>query len=722
MSVPPSCPPANQSTATGAPFAATACAIRSPWSSGNSESCCPCTTSVGALSCAATEDGLAAASIATASGSACPAVATRSYIRHSDSRNRPHPACSSSTGFASPPARGAPPDGPRPPAEPGATEPVVKKIPAHSFLNTPSAAPEPCTPCGNSESARFHQVIWVATASIRWSAAEASSETAPPYEAPVMPTFGSPGPSSCTSGRWASQSTRWRTSSTSRSGALRPILPPERPNPRADQVSTAYPCRASCSARSRSPSLEPPKPCASSTAGRGLPPVVKNEVSSWTCSALPGVSGMLRKRSSSRTVCSPPDATVAVPTPATATKATAPASSLRPTVVPRPRQRRHAPPNSMAADRIRRPGRPPIRPPRERSHPFARFTPPCPRIVRPMLWPLISLLATVAATLAIGWIADQALQRAASHSPDAPLWPLLRRCRIPLQLTVVSALLLAARPLQRIFHLRQDEGAHHLVLLFLLASLGWLTVRVVAAVLEALLSRYETRIDDPARRQRVHTQISVLRRVASAVVVVVTVAVMLLTFSAMRSIGAGLLASAGIIGIVAGIAAQSTLGNFFAGLQIAFGDTVRIGDTVVVDGQQGTVEEITLSYLVVRLWDYRRLIVPVSYFVNKPFENWTRRDPGLLAAVLLHLDHTTPVDELRATLRARLDRHPLWDGAEWALQVTDTTPSTIVVRATMTARTPDDAAQLRFDIREQLIAHLRDEHPHALPRLRTTDT
>ncbi|WP_224276958.1 mechanosensitive ion channel family protein [Streptomyces sp. LS1784] len=338
-----------------------------------------------------------------------------------------------------------------------------------------------------------------------------------------------------------------------------------------------------------------------------------------------------------------------------------------------------------------------------------------------MPWLLISLLAAVTATLAVGWIVDQALQRTAARHPAAPVWPLLRRCRIPLQLTVVSALLIAAKPLQRVFHLKRGDGAQHLLLLFLLASLGWLTVRVVAAVLEALLSRYETRIEDPARVQRVHTQISMLRRVVSALIVVVTVAVMLLTFSAMRAIGASLLASAGIIGIVAGIAAQSTLGNFFAGLQIAFGDTVRIGDIVVVDGQQGTVEEITLTYLVVRLWDQRRLIVPVSYFVSRPFENWTRRDPGLLAAVLLHLDHTTPVDELRTALRACLDRHPLWDGTEWALQVTDTTPSTIVVRATMTARTPDDAAQLRFDIREQLIAHLRDEHPHALPRLRTTD-
>ncbi|MFC8449672.1 mechanosensitive ion channel family protein [Kitasatospora sp. NPDC057223] len=335
-----------------------------------------------------------------------------------------------------------------------------------------------------------------------------------------------------------------------------------------------------------------------------------------------------------------------------------------------------------------------------------------------LLWPLTVLLLSVAVTLAVGWGGDQVLQRVAARNPGVAVWPLLRRCRIPLQLVVVSALLLAAKPLERIFDLSGDV-LHEVNLLVLLASLGWLTVRVVAAGLEAVLSRYETVTEDPARVQRVHTQISMLRRVVSAVIAVVTVAVMLLTFSAMRTIGASLLASAGILGIVAGIAAQSALGNFFAGLQIAFGDTVRIGDVVVVDGQQGTVEEITLSYLVVRLWDYRRLIVPVSYFVNKPFENWTRKDRGLLASVVLHLDHATPVDALRATLHERLLGNPLWDGAEWALQVTDTTPSTLVVRATMTARSPDDAALLRFAVREQLIAYLRDEHPDALPRLRT---
>jgi small-conductance mechanosensitive channel len=170
---------------------------------------------------------------------------------------------------------------------------------------------------------------------------------------------------------------------------------------------------------------------------------------------------------------------------------------------------------------------------------------------------------------------------------------------------------------------------------------------VLAAVLWAVLARYQNISDDPSRVQRVRTQISMLRRATGSLVTLVTVAAMLLTFPELRTVGASLLASAGLIGIVAGIAAQNTLGNFFAGLVIAFGDLVRIGDLVVVEGQQGTVEEITLAYLVIRLFDQRRLVVPVSYFVGRPFENWTRADPRTTGWVVLHLDHTTPVAALQ---------------------------------------------------------------------------
>ena len=163
-------------------------------------------------------------------------------------------------------------------------------------------------------------------------------------------------------------------------------------------------------------------------------------------------------------------------------------------------------------------------------------------------------------------------------------------------------------------------------------------------------------------------------RVVTAIVGVVAVAAMLLTFPAMRAAGASLLASAGILGIVAGVAAQSTLSNMFAGLQIAFGDMVRIGDTVVVDGEWGTVEEITLTFLTVRTWDERRITMPVSYFTSKPFENWSRGTPQMTGIVYWHLDHTAPVEAMRERLRDILRECPAWDGRDYGLAVTDTTP------------------------------------------------
>jgi small-conductance mechanosensitive channel len=196
---------------------------------------------------------------------------------------------------------------------------------------------------------------------------------------------------------------------------------------------------------------------------------------------------------------------------------------------------------------------------------------------------------------------------------------------------------------------------------------------------------------------------------------------MLLTFPAFRAAGASLLASAGILGIVAGVAAQSTLSNMFAGFQIAFGDMVRIGDTVVVDGEWGTVEEITLTFLTVRTWDERRITMPVSYFTSKPFENWSRGTPQMTGTVFWHVDHTAPVDAMREKLRDILRECPAWDGRAYDLSVTDTTPNTLQVRALVTAKDADDIWTARVTVREQMVRWLADEHPYALPRVNTAD-
>ncbi|MFI1099892.1 mechanosensitive ion channel family protein [Streptomyces melanogenes] len=335
-----------------------------------------------------------------------------------------------------------------------------------------------------------------------------------------------------------------------------------------------------------------------------------------------------------------------------------------------------------------------------------------------VLRPLIVIGGSVVLTLALVWLADRLLRQADARHSETPLWGLLRRCRVPLQVVVLTALLRGTyrqikwKPVQD-----HDAGLGQLLSLVLIGASSWLVVRIAAAVVEASYARYAASALDPARVRRVRTQVTLIQRVVTAVVGVVAVASMLLTFPAMRTAGTSILASAGIIGIVAGVAAQSTLGNLFAGLQIAFGDMVRIGDTVVVDGEWGVIEEITLTYLAVRTWDERRLTMPVSYFTSKPFENWSRGGVQMTGTVFFHLDHAAPVALMREKLADILRECPAWDGRESALAVTDTTPSTIVVRATVTAKDAGDIWTVRVTVREEMIAWLHDHHPEALPRI-----
>ncbi|AWK08070.1 mechanosensitive ion channel protein [Streptomyces spongiicola] len=338
-----------------------------------------------------------------------------------------------------------------------------------------------------------------------------------------------------------------------------------------------------------------------------------------------------------------------------------------------------------------------------------------------VLRPLIVLVGSVLLTLLLGWLTDRLLRRADVRHSDTPLWGLLRRCRVPLQVVVLAALLRGTYTETAITLIEENEGLiGHVLTLVLIAASAWLVVRIAAAVVEASYSRFAATSRDLARVRRVRTQVALVQRIVTALVAVVAVAAMLLTFPGMDKLGASLLASAGVLGIVAGVAAQSTLGNLFAGFQIAFGDMVRIGDTVVVDGEWGTVEEVTLTFLAVRTWDERRITMPVSYFTSKPFENWSRGGVQMTGTVFFHLDHTAPVHEMREKLHDVLRGCPAWDGRDWSLAVTDTTPNTMVVRAVVTAKDANDIWTVRCVVREQLITWLGDHHPYALPRIATS--
>lgn len=333
-----------------------------------------------------------------------------------------------------------------------------------------------------------------------------------------------------------------------------------------------------------------------------------------------------------------------------------------------------------------------------------------------VLRPAAVVCAALLLTLLAGRLLDLLLRRADARHSETPLWGLLRRCVPPFRLVLATAAVQAAyRPAHV---LPAHAGAvGHVLTLVQIASTAWLLVRIATAVVDSAYARYAASAPDDARVRRVRTQVALIQRALTAVAVVVAAAAMLLTFPAMRTLGASVLASAGVLGIVAGIAAQASLGNLFAGLQIAFGDTVRIGDTVVVDKEWGTVEEITLTFLVVRTWDERRITMPVSYFTSKPYENWSRGGSQMTGTVLWHLDHSAPVALMRDKLAEVLKDLPEWDGRTGGLAVTDTTPSTIVVRAVVTAKDAGDLWTLRCAVREQLIAWLAAEHPHTLPRV-----
>ncbi|MCY0942783.1 MULTISPECIES: mechanosensitive ion channel family protein [Streptomyces] len=337
-----------------------------------------------------------------------------------------------------------------------------------------------------------------------------------------------------------------------------------------------------------------------------------------------------------------------------------------------------------------------------------------------LIRPLIVIGGSLLITLIAGWLLDLLLRRVDRRHPETPLWGLLRRCRVPFQVVLCTGLL---RGSYRSAGLLPEYAFYigRILTLVTIASAAWLAVRIATAVVDSTYARYASVAQDDARVRRVRTQVTLIQRVVTAVVVVVALAAMLLTFPPMKAVGTSMLASAGVLGIVAGIAAQSSLGNLFAGLQIAFGDTVRIGDTVVVDKEWGTVEEITLTFLTVRTWDERRITMPVSYFTSKPYENWSRGGAQMTGTVFWHLDHSAPVDLMRERLQELLKEIPEWDGRGSGLAVTDTTPNTVQIRAVVTAKNADDVWTVRCAVREEMLTWLVAHHPYALPRVTTSE-
>lgn len=251
-----------------------------------------------------------------------------------------------------------------------------------------------------------------------------------------------------------------------------------------------------------------------------------------------------------------------------------------------------------------------------------------------------------------------------------------------------------------------------------IALLGWIALTAFHVWMVMHLRRFKLDAEDNLLARKHVTQTRMLQRVVNVLIIVVTASIALMTFDSVRQYGVSLLASAGAAGLIVGLALQPVLKNLIAGIQLAITQPIRIDDALIVENEWGNVEEITSTYVVVRLWDWRRLILPLSYFIEKPFQNWTRDNADLIGTVMLYLDHTAPVEAIRRKTQEILAASPLWDRRVVAVQVTDFKQTTMEVRILASAGSAPRVFDLRCEIREKIIAFLQQEHPTALPRFR----
>lgn len=258
------------------------------------------------------------------------------------------------------------------------------------------------------------------------------------------------------------------------------------------------------------------------------------------------------------------------------------------------------------------------------------------------------------------------------------------------------------------------------IIISIVISLGWFAIGCVYVFQEFMQRRYDLKAENNVRARRIHTQFQLFRRVIITFIVVITIGAVLWSFNDPRiwHYGSGLLASAGIASLVLATAAKSTAANFLAGLQIAFTEPIRIDDVVVIQGEWGRIEEINSAYVVVRIWDLRRLIVPLSYFIENSFQNWTRESSDILGTAFLYVDYSIPVGELRTELQRIAASSPLWDKKVCGLQVTNLSEKTMELRCLMSSRNSSENFDLRCLVREQMIGYIREHYPEAFPLTR----
>lgn len=332
-------------------------------------------------------------------------------------------------------------------------------------------------------------------------------------------------------------------------------------------------------------------------------------------------------------------------------------------------------------------------------------------------WTLAAVAATIAIALVVHRVFFMLSGRVARRTQRPIASSVLRYASQPAKgLFAILALflILPSLPIPN----DMKNSLERLLALTFTGAMGWLAFKLTWVINDVVARKHDVTAADNLLAREVMTRVGVMQRILAASIVVITVCLILMSIPSIRQIGITLFASAGIAGIVAGLAARPALTNLIAGVQLALTQPVRIDDVVIVEGEWGWIEEIRVTFVVVRIWDLRRLVVPLSYFIERPFQNWTRRTADILGTVFLYVDYAVPVQRVRDELHAILQADALWDGEVWGLQVTDANAQSVELRALMGARNSGDAWNLRCHVREHLIDFLQREYPGSLPRQR----
>lgn len=333
------------------------------------------------------------------------------------------------------------------------------------------------------------------------------------------------------------------------------------------------------------------------------------------------------------------------------------------------------------------------------------------------LWLLIAFGGGLMGGLVAAWLAYAAARRIAARTrgeiDDLFVAALHRPASIAIAAFAVQVAI-AAVPRD----LPLEPQVRHGVGVAMIAAVGWMAFALVRVGGTILARRAATRETSPFAQRAVHTRVRLLTRVLNVLVAVVFAALILLTFPAVRELGAGILASAGVAGIVVGLAAQSFVSNLIAGVQLAFDGPIHIGDSVVIDGEYGIVEQMGATFVTVRTWDLRRLLVPLRYFLENRVENWTLHSADLLGTVFLYVDYAAPLDEIRDELKRVVSASEHWDKKTAVLAVTDVTEQSLQLRAVVSAASPSSLWELRCEVREKLVKFIIGRQPRGLPVVR----